>query len=107
MSVRSGAGLDGLQDVCQNLAFGELDWSPGIHKQAIARLHRPGQASPVFAYFCVTDSGSDPVVLDALSLKAMEADLIVSPDAQGTVTDPEAGSSHVRALAEAILARAA
>ncbi|HEX4461929.1 MAG TPA: DEAD/DEAH box helicase, partial [Polyangia bacterium] len=28
MSLRSGAGLDGLQHVCKTVVFGELDWSP-------------------------------------------------------------------------------
>lgn len=33
MSLRSGAGIDGLQDCCSVVVFGELDWSPGIHQQ--------------------------------------------------------------------------
>jgi hypothetical protein len=37
MSLRSGAGLDGLQHVTKTVIFGELDWSPGVHEQCIAR----------------------------------------------------------------------
>ena len=33
MSLRSGAGLDGLQEVSHTAVFGELDWSPGVHRQ--------------------------------------------------------------------------
>jgi hypothetical protein len=36
MSLRSGAGLDGLQDVCNTIVFGELDWSPGVHEQCLS-----------------------------------------------------------------------
>jgi hypothetical protein len=35
MSLRSGAGLDGLQEVCNVGVFGELDWSPEQHRQCI------------------------------------------------------------------------
>lgn len=35
MSLRSGAGLDGLQDVCSVGVFGELDWSPAMHDQCL------------------------------------------------------------------------
>lgn len=105
MSLRSGAGLDGLQDYCQTAVFGELDWSPGVHKQAVGRLHRPGQEDPVFAYFCVSDSGADPVMLDALNVKSMEADLIIDPDSATIVEDT--GAEHIKDLARSILDRAA
>ncbi len=51
MSLRSGAGLDGLQGVCDTGVFGELDWSPGVHDQCGGRIHRDGQPNPVFLYF--------------------------------------------------------
>ena len=46
MSLRSGAGVDGLQLRCATGIFGELDWSPGIHQQCIWRLDREGQRTP-------------------------------------------------------------
>ena len=55
MSLRSGAGIDGRQDVVSTLVFGELDWSPGPHKQAIRRARRPGQPKRCRAYFGTTD----------------------------------------------------
>ncbi|SIJ20623.1 DNA/RNA helicase, superfamily II, SNF2 family [Mycobacteroides abscessus subsp. abscessus] len=73
MSLRSGAGVDGLQDVASTLVFGELDWSPGPHKQAIGRLGRPGQNHHTMAYFCATDEGSDPAVIETLDIKQMQA----------------------------------
>ncbi len=36
MSLRSGAGLDGLQECCNVGVFGELDWSPGVHEQCLS-----------------------------------------------------------------------
>ncbi len=50
MSLRSGAGLDSLQDCCSVTVFGELDWSPEIHRQCIGRLARDGQKETVVAY---------------------------------------------------------
>lgn len=73
MSLRSGAGIDGLQKVVNTIVFGELDWSPAVHKQAMGRPGRPGQTKPVRAYFCTTDYGSDPVILEMLDIKSMQA----------------------------------
>lgn len=35
MSLRSGAGVDGLQGHAHIAVFGELDWSPGVHEQCL------------------------------------------------------------------------
>lgn len=84
MSVRSGVGIDGLQKVCSTLVFGELDWSPGPHKQAIGRCRRPGQTKRTMAYFCTTDVGSDPVMIEVLDTKTLQAELILN-DKRGQV----------------------
>jgi hypothetical protein len=55
------------------LVLGELDWSPGPHKQAIERARRPGQTKRVRTYFCTTDHGSDPVMLETLDVKSMQS----------------------------------
>ncbi len=107
MSLRSGAGLDGLQDVCSTLVFGELDWSPGVHRQAIGRLGRPGQTNGVLAYFCVSKDGSDPVILDTLNIKSMESDKLIEPDTNnGASATPIEQSQHIKKLAASILASA-
>jgi hypothetical protein len=36
MSLRAGEGLDGLQHVCSNVVYAELDFSPGIHEQCLS-----------------------------------------------------------------------
>jgi len=102
MSLRAGAGLDGLQGKCRTVVFGELDWSPGVHLQAIGRIHRDGQKERVMAYFLVSDQGSDPVVVDVLGIKKEISEGIRDPDGQRLeelTIDPD----HVRKLAEAYL----
>ncbi len=79
ISLRSGAGLDGLQRVCSTIVFGELDWSPMVHKQLIGRLRRPGQEKQVNAIYCHTNGGSDPLVIELLGLKASQSHGIVDP----------------------------
>lgn len=103
LSLRSGAGLDGLQDSCRVVLFGELDWSPGVHKQVLGRLHRPGQTSPVTGYFCVCDEGADPPMLDALDLKKMEAEMLVNSDQENEKKfeeiDPRTKNDYLREMA--------
>lgn len=103
ISLRSGAGLDGLQGRCCTVVFGELDWSPKVHEQVIGRLDRPGQTQEVTAVFLHANGGSDPILVSTLGLKASQA--------RG-ITDPMAGVAHVhsddsrlRQLAEQVLNR--
>lgn len=103
MSLRSGAGVDGLQHVCSTAVFGELDWSPGIHQQCIWRIDREGQTQPVTAFFLVTDDGSDPPMMDVLGIKASEAHQIVDPHIGMDTAD--ADRSNVRRLVERYLER--
>lgn len=84
MSLRSGAGLDGLQHCCSTVVFGELDWSGAMHDQCIGRVNREGQRvwpEPVNAIFLVTDDGSDPPIMEVLGIKASQAAGIVDPSA--------------------------
>lgn len=103
MSLRSGAGLDGLQAVANVCVFAELDWSAGIHKQCIGRLGRPGQTQSTLAYFAVTDSGSDPIVLDVNNVKALDAELLVNPSEDAPDDAPEVGADRIAALARTVL----
>lgn len=72
MSLRSGAGIDGLQEVCNVVMFGELDWSSGVHAQCVGRLHRDGQRDNVTAYFLCANDGSDPLMMDVLGMKGSQ-----------------------------------
>lgn len=102
MSLRSGAGVDGLQGVCRCVVFGELDWSPGVHEQCIGRIHRPGQRDTVRAYFLHADDGSDPIVVEVLGIKQAQAQGIRDPLAASSEAAPDR-THGVRMLAESCL----
>ncbi|MFZ4807498.1 MAG: SNF2-related protein [Hyphomicrobiaceae bacterium] len=101
MSLRSGAGLDGLQQRCSTIVFGELDWSPQVHAQCIARLDRPGQTRQVDAIYLHADGGSDPSMIGVLGVKASQSAGIVDPLA--AATEQVSDTSRIRQLAAAYL----
>lgn len=80
LSLRSGAGLDGLQHVCSTVILGELDWSPKVHEQFIGRVDRDGQESPVVVFYLVSDYGSDPIIVSLLGLKESQSSGIIDPN---------------------------
>lgn len=106
ISLRSGAGLDGLQAVCRTVVFGELDWSPGVHEQNIGRVYRDGQADPVTAYFLVADSGADPVMAEVLGLKRQQIEGLRDPELD-LIEQLDTGGGHIRKLAESYLEKSA
>ena len=105
MSLRSGAGIDGLQDVCSVGIIGELDWSPGVHTQCIGRIHRDGQESAVLIYVILTEEGSDPVMMDVCQLKKMQLDGINDPDADDLVEELQVDVDRMKTLARSYLAK--
>ena len=105
MSLRSGSGLDGLQNVCSTIVHGELDWSPGIHLQCTGRIARDGQSKSVFEYYLVSDGGSDPVVADVLGLKRAQSEALLNPNTSGLVTTQADDVARVKRLAEDYLKR--
>jgi len=75
MSLRTAAGLDGLQARATCVVNAELDWSPAVHGQCetrIARLGTPDELSEVPSYYCVSKTGYDAVMMDALGLKTSQ-----------------------------------
>jgi superfamily II DNA or RNA helicase len=104
MSLRSGAGIDGLQKVCRTAVFGELDWSAGVIEQCIGRIDRDGQPDPVTAYFLVSSVGSDPIVSRVLGLKREQLEGIRDPAAEPGL-ERLVGGKDVKALARAFLAQ--
>lgn len=101
MSLRSGAGLDGLQARCSTIVFGELDWSPQVHAQCIARLDRPGQSRQVDAIYLHADGGSDPSMIGVLGVKASQAQGIVDP--LSAPAEQNSDATRIRQLAELYL----
>jgi len=106
ISLRAGAGLDGLQRVCRTCVTAELDWSPAVMHQDHGRVHRDGQQHPVMAYVLVAEEGSDPVIEDVLGIKHAQSQWLLNPaDGKGDAIQAGAAADHVRRLAESVLAK--
>lgn len=103
MSLRAAAGLDGLQERCRTIVHGELDWSPGVHKQCDGRAHRDGQEHPVTAYYLIAEDGTDPIMADILQLKRSQAEGIINPT--GSLFEAKSDGRHIQRLAEEVLRR--
>lgn len=102
LSLRSGAGIDGLQKRSSIMVFGELDWSPQVHAQAIGRLYREGQTEKVMAIFLVSDFGSDPLIMDILGQKNNQSETIMNPTDTIDI-NPPTDESRIKLLAKKIL----
>lgn len=102
MSLRSGAGVDGLQHVASTVVFGELDWSPGVHEQCIGRVHRDGQDKPVMSYYLLSDQGSDPIVSEVLGVKREQIEGVRNPGV-GMAERIDNGENSIRRLAAEFL----
>ena len=101
MSLRSGAGADGIQHRCSTVVFGEFDWSPKVHEQCIGRLDRDGQLYEVFVFYVATNYGSDPVIIDVLGLKAGQSRGIVDPGKKEN--SYQADANRIKRLAQEYL----
>lgn len=101
LSLRSGAGLDGLQYRCSTVIFGEFDWSKKIHEQVVGRLDREGQSEQVTVVYAYCEDGSDPPIMDVIAAKASQAHGIVD---EGKLLENQlADFSRIRALAAQFL----
>lgn len=105
MSLRSGAGLDGLQHVCNTVVFGELDWSPKVHDQLIGRARRDEQKEPVTAFYLIADDGSDPVIANVLGIKDRQSTAITDPELLKNMEDDSLSPAEIEETRGTILAR--
>lgn len=101
LSLRSGAGLDGLQHRCSTVLIGELDWSPKVHEQLIGRFDREGQTEQITSMYLVADEGSDPPMIEVLGIKNSQATGIIDPGKQFTAKHTD--KSRIQALASQFL----
>ncbi|WP_069357849.1 DEAD/DEAH box helicase [Burkholderia cenocepacia] len=104
ISLRAGAGLDGLQHHCKTVVFGELDWSPGVHEQCIGRVYRDGQAEPVMAHYLISDDGADPIMADVLGVKRGQIEGVRDTNVE-LVEQLDVETGSMKRLAEAYLKR--
>lgn len=104
ISLRSGSGLDGLQKRCATVCIGELDWTAASYEQLVGRVDRPGQsASEIDALYFVSNSGSDPIVMEVNGLKKAQARGITDPLAG--VAETYSNESRIKLLAQRYLAK--
>lgn len=105
MSLRSGAGLDGLQFVRNAVVvFGELDWSPGVHSQCEDRVDRDGKQEPTVVYYLMSEDGSDPAIADVLGVKRAQVEALRNPD-RDVLESLDKTGTRVLGLAEKYLAK--
>jgi hypothetical protein len=103
ISLRSGAGLDGLQKRCSTLIVGELDWSPSVTDiQLAGRIDRPGQKEDeITMVIPYVEYGSDPVLMRVNAIKKDQQRGINDP---GTVMQPvHTDESRIKMLAKQFL----
>lgn len=103
MSLRAGAGTDGLQRVCKVGVFAELDWAAGVHLQCTGRFHRDQQSEPSMAYFLLAEDGSDPTIAEIVGVKKMQLEGVRDPDAD-LIEELEHVGGGVKRMAEVYLA---
>lgn len=106
MSLRSGAGLDGLQESCTIVAFGELDWSGKVHDQCVGRSRRDGQKKSVTSIFFTSDAGSDPIIARILGIKEQQSTGIIDLGV-GKELDRQSTSGRITQMAREFLLKRA
>lgn len=85
-----GTGVDGLQEVCSDVAFAECCWSPSDMDQASSRLHRSGQKGCVTVHMLIAPGTVDEVQLEALDTRG---------DSMSTIVDGKPMADEERVLA--------
>ncbi len=103
ISLRSGAGLDGLQRVCDTVVFGELDWSPHVMDQVLARVDRDGQTKHVQGYYLTIPDGADPFMIQVLGAKRSQHDGVIEGKQADGMLVTAAPKDRVREMAAAYL----
>ena len=56
--ISAGFGINGLQEVCSDAVFAELDWTPGVMGQCLDRLHRFGKGDAAVEGHILTVPGT-------------------------------------------------
>lgn len=104
LSLRSTAGLDGLQGRGTCVVFAELDWSPAVHAQCVDRLHRIGvQADSVLAYFMISSTSYDLVIQETLGLKVGQFTALMGDpgtSVEKRAEDEHAAETHLKRLVQ-------
>ncbi len=81
----SGEGIDGLQKVCDNAIFAEIDWSHGAMEQAKARLYRIGPTRPVFARYLLANDTIEALMAGVLVKKKRVINQLIASETKMTI----------------------
>lgn len=106
LSLRTAAGLDGLQARATCVVMAELDWSPAVHGQCETRAARLGVAAGIAeipSFYCVARTGYDSTMMDVLGLKTAQFLGIMGDDpetAEERKKQDEAVAQRIRLLVE-------
>jgi superfamily II DNA/RNA helicase len=85
LSLRTAAGIDGLQRRATCVVMAELDWAPAVFTQCETRVARLGvsrEITEVPSFYCVSEAGFDQVMLDVLGLKVSQFCGIMDDEAE-------------------------
>jgi SNF2 family DNA or RNA helicase len=104
LSLRAGAGLEGLQRRGRTLVFGELDWSPGVMDQCVGRKHRDGLDGSLAVYYLLADEGSDPIMADVLQIKRSQSEGLRNPTLD-LIEKLDVSGERIRDLARSYLSK--
>lgn len=108
LSLRSTAGLDGLQGVGTCVVFAELDWSPAVHSQCEDRLHRIGfEKDSLLCYYLVSNTSFDLTIQEVLGLKVGQFVSIMGDEHESAEAKQQAGEaamSHIQAVIQRLKA---
>ncbi len=99
MSLRAGAGLDGLQAASRTVVVGELDWSPQVIRQLVGRLNRDGQKDPVTVFTMISEAGADPIMARVLGAKLWDSTALTDPDMLSPEFDNQVPDNRVAEMA--------
>lgn len=104
MSLRAGAGTDGMQEVCKVGVIAELDYTASVHEQCEGRYVRDGQEEGAMTYFLVTEDGSDPIISDIVGLKKQQSVGVLEQQSE-SFEDVQPDPEKVKRMARGYLER--
>lgn len=71
-----GTGVDGLQNVCSNVVFIDLSWSPAINEQAEDRVNRSGQKGMTNVYILRLKGSVDAHIEEVVNHKSDDVEAL-------------------------------
>lgn len=104
--VSGGEGLDGLQDVCNEVIMAEPEWSPGREDQAKHRVLRLGQTKPVIlTKLLAARSVEDNIYRENMRKRAV-IEIVLKPNGEGNYNMAPRKPSTNNNLEQALIAAA-